>query len=131
MIGKYVLDGLSKYHMWPWAESWKALRQPAICRTSKALRAELLPYFYTHVEYRFWHMNYYMSMSDERLPLAWLQAIGVENRRHLRHVTMATYPSKTFEAEGVLRHLGCHFELGPARACEKSEKIVVHTMHFN
>ncbi|KAK5744744.1 hypothetical protein LTR17_001820 [Elasticomyces elasticus] len=127
-IGKYVLGQTRKVLYQYSRESnkvWqKRTRQPAITRTCRDLRAELLPIFYQQYVSCVFSFEMY---SDWRGRAAWLHAIGAVNRHSLSDVTLISDSDDLLVAsnqlEKILPKFAVHTE--PRKPDKRERKLVV------
>ncbi|KAK1822280.1 hypothetical protein LTR12_003220 [Friedmanniomyces endolithicus] len=108
-IGKEIIKNTRTTGDWPWSyDSQEVLCQPAITRTCRVLREELLPHFYAScVQFNFvFDLNREDGYDTYTLQekLVWLHSIGPANRRYLPKMVLSYNPD-LWEPDTVHVHL--------------------------
>ncbi|KAK0271914.1 hypothetical protein LTR35_009362 [Friedmanniomyces endolithicus] len=106
-IGKKVIDSAPRVQGWPFMgpiallrshqEAAAKLCQPAITRTCRALRAELLPYFYaSRIRFNI-YFRHHQAYTDDPMnqdKCAWLKSMGSAGRQCLTEVALCCEPDR-------------------------------------
>ncbi|KAI6910414.1 hypothetical protein KC318_g1259 [Hortaea werneckii] len=118
-IGRLVIDSAASVNLSEIYASFVEntflpdLQQPAITRICRAMRQELLPYYYqTCVQFQIW--SDFASPEGHRLDprLEWLVTIGRCNRKHIRGVSLIASPAEVDLARWRYRDcLGLEFDV--------------------